>query len=136
MYNGCRTFSGHPPCWSRSLSPPHGWPESPLRHEGIPGVTPAGRQDGSMWGRDATGPESPLHPAGRGHRRPSPMRQPPLPNRPINECGTGAFYSSRERVSCLSPLVFLPSFSPCSELIAALFPLFIGTWRRRQPGVA
>ena len=77
--------------------PPHGWPEPLLRHEGIPGVTPAGR-DGSMWGRDATGPEPLLRPAGRGHRRPSPMRQTPLPNRPINKCGTGAGESSRERV--------------------------------------
>jgi hypothetical protein len=40
----------------------------------VAGVTPAP----PMWGRDATGPESPLHPAGRGHRRPSPMRQTPL----------------------------------------------------------
>jgi hypothetical protein len=27
--------------------PPHGWPE----------IAPAGHRDGSMWGRDATGPE-------------------------------------------------------------------------------
>jgi hypothetical protein len=97
--------------------PPHGWPEP----------TPAPRrcprshlqQDTGTVPRGAETPRgrSQLqHPAGRGHCRPSPMRQTPLPNRPINECGTGAFYGSRGRVSCLSP-----PFSPlCSELIAAL----------------
>jgi hypothetical protein len=136
MHSGCRTFSGHPPCWSRSLSPHMGGrshpcatkasPESPLRDAG---TVPCGAET-------PRGRSHPCAPLVAVTADQSPMRQTPLPNRPINECGTGAYESSRERVSCLSPLVFLPSFSPCSELIAALFPLFIGTWRRRQPGVA
>jgi hypothetical protein len=99
--------------------PPHGWPEP----------TPAPRrcprsqlqQDTGTVPRGAETPRgrSQLqHPAGRDST-PSPMHQTPLPNRPINECGTGACYGSLERrVSCLSPLVL----SLCSELIAALQP--------------
>jgi hypothetical protein len=99
--------------------PPHGWPEPTPAPQRCPrshlqqdtGTVPCGAE--KPRGRSQL-----QHPAGRGHRRPSPMRQTPLPNRPINECGTGAFYGSLERrVSCL--------FSPlCSELIAALQPFF------------
>jgi hypothetical protein len=131
MYNGCRTFSGHPPCWSRSLSPHMGGrshpcttkasPESPLRDAGtVPrgAETPRGRSH-------------PCTPLVAVTADPSPMRQTPLPNRPINKCGTGAGESSRERV-----FVSHPRFpSPFSANHAVVFgglcvptptPAFIG----------
>jgi hypothetical protein len=87
MYKGCRTFSGHPPCWSRSLSPHMGGrshpcatkasPESPLRDAGtVPcgAETPRGRSH----------PCTPLV-AVTADR--SPMRQTPSPTVPLMNVG-------------------------------------------------
>ena len=86
--------------------PPHGWPEPTPAPRRCPrshlqqdtGTVPRGAE--TQRGRSQL-----QHPAGRDST-PSPMRQTPLPNRPINKCGTGAFHSSREGGSCLFPLVF------------------------------
>jgi hypothetical protein len=77
--------------------PPHGWrrtlqprrcPRRTLQQD--TGTVPCGAE--TPRGRSQL-----QHPAGRGHRTPSPMRQTPLPNRPINECGTGACYGSKRK---------------------------------------
>jgi hypothetical protein len=83
--------------------PPHGWPEPTPAPRRCPrshlqqdtGTVPCGAE--TPRGRSQL-----QHPAGRDST-PSPMRQTPLPNRPINECGTGACYGSRERVFVSHP---------------------------------
>jgi hypothetical protein len=90
---GLSGFSRHPPCWG----PP------PYPHACGAGTAATGRPrghrsrtgDGYAWGGDATGARAPQHPAGRGHRRPSPQEPNPLSNRPIDECGTGAGEGSK-----------------------------------------
>jgi hypothetical protein len=82
MYNGCRTFSGHPPCWSRSLSPHMGGrshpcatkasPESPLRDAG---TVPCGAE--TQRGRS-----HPCTPLVAVTADQAPCAKPPLPNRP------------------------------------------------------
>jgi hypothetical protein len=113
--------------------PPHGWPEPTPAPRRCPrshlqqdtGTVPCGAE--TPRGRSQL-----QHPAGRGST-PSPTHQTPLPNRPINECGTGACYGSLER----GFLVYFPSFSPflLRAYSRSLTP-FQGFWRRLQPGVA
>jgi hypothetical protein len=87
-------FSGHPPCWGPSLSPHMGGRRYSSATEVSPEILQQDTGTVPCGAETPRGRRSAPHPAGRGHRRPSPMRQTPLPNRPINKCGTGACYSS------------------------------------------
>jgi hypothetical protein len=84
MHSGCRTFSGHPPCWSRSLSPHMGGRSQLQRHGGVPGAISS-----RTPGRFHVGQRR--HGAGDSSDTPlSPMRQTPLPNRPIKNLWDGS----------------------------------------------
>jgi hypothetical protein len=89
--------------------PPHGWPEPTPAPRRCPrshlqqdtGTVPCGAE--TPRGRSQL-----QHPAGRGHRRPSPMRQTPLPNRPIKNLRDGSLLRlAGEGFLFISPL-FLP----------------------------
>jgi hypothetical protein len=85
-----------------------------------PEPSPAGHRDGSMWGRDATGPEP--TPAPRWSR--PPQTKPHAPNPSPQPSHKLVWDGSLLQLAGEGFLFILPSFSPlCSELLAALQPL-------------
>jgi hypothetical protein len=106
MYNGCRTFSGHPPCWSRSLSPHMGGrshpcatkasPESPLRDAG---TVPYGAE--TQRGRS-----HPCTPLVAVTADQAPCAKPLSPTVPIqSDAGTGAYSALKRGVFGWFPVV-------------------------------
>jgi hypothetical protein len=104
MYNGCRTFSGHPPCWSRSLSPHMGGrshpcatkasPESPLRDAG---TVPCGAET-------PRGRSHPCTPLVAVTADQAPCAKPLSPTVPIqSDVGTGAYSALEEGCFWLVP---------------------------------
>jgi len=57
MYSGCGPPTGIRPVEARLCPPTWVAGDSSSATEVSPEIAPAGHLDGSMWGRDATGPE-------------------------------------------------------------------------------
>jgi hypothetical protein len=106
MHSGCGLSPGIRPVGARLCPPTWVAGANSSATEVSPEPTPAGHRDGSMWGRDATGPEP--TPAPRWFRisDQAPSAKPLSPTVPIqSDAGTGAYSALKRGVFGWFPVV-------------------------------